>query len=204
MRLVSALNELERRIAAGNWTNIFRRHQNSLVAIGYAIGFLVGVFYVWVLIVLLWHFGNDILSYNTKEIDKSIKYLGGAIAVPAALLTIFVAIQQLLISRENQFTSLFGKSIEQLGTPLAIDTEEQAQEIQRASFDVRIAGIYGLERVASDSKRDHWPIMEILCRYVRQNHRTLTVLRGLHGVRRRSPANLLFYRVRTEGVLNER
>jgi hypothetical protein len=32
---------------------------------------------------------------------------------------------------------------------------------------VRLGAIYALDRIARDSERDHWPIMEVLCAYVR-------------------------------------
>ncbi len=34
---------------------------------------------------------------------------------------------------------------------------------------IRLGGIYALERIARDSERDHWPIMEILTAYVREH-----------------------------------
>jgi uncharacterized protein YjbI with pentapeptide repeats len=34
---------------------------------------------------------------------------------------------------------------------------------------VRLGAIYALERIARDSERDHWPIMEILTAYVREH-----------------------------------
>ena len=37
------------------------------------------------------------------------------------------------------------------------------------NLEVRLGGIYALERIAGDSPRDHWTIMEILTAYVRQN-----------------------------------
>jgi hypothetical protein len=151
-------------------TTTIQRPAAFVIVLAYVFGFLLLYFYVCVLIVLIWHFGNDIWAYDTNKIDKSIVYLGSILAAPAALWAIFVAIQQIVISRENHFTALFSKSIEQLGTrPVAGDTDHSPQTLSR-SFDVRIAGIYGLDRVARDSNRDHWPIMEILCRYVRQNH----------------------------------
>jgi Pentapeptide repeats (8 copies) len=36
-------------------------------------------------------------------------------------------------------------------------------------FEIRVGGIYALERIARESEKDHWPIMEILSAYVRQN-----------------------------------
>lgn len=43
------------------------------------------------------------------------------------------------------------------------------EEITVPNLEVRLGGIYALERIAQDSERDHIPIMETLCAYVRQN-----------------------------------
>ena len=36
-------------------------------------------------------------------------------------------------------------------------------------LEVRLGGIYALEGIANESKELHWPIMEVLCTYVRVN-----------------------------------
>ena len=36
-------------------------------------------------------------------------------------------------------------------------------------LEIRLGGIYALDRIARDSKKDHWPIMEVLTAYVREN-----------------------------------
>jgi Pentapeptide repeats (8 copies) len=36
-------------------------------------------------------------------------------------------------------------------------------------LELRLGGIYALERIARDSERDHWPIMEVLTAYVREH-----------------------------------
>ena len=36
-------------------------------------------------------------------------------------------------------------------------------------LEIRLGGIYALERIARDSERDHWPVMEILTAYVREH-----------------------------------
>lgn len=59
------------------------------------------------------------------------------------------------LSREGQVTERFTKAIEQLG-----DTTNLAK---------RLGGIYALERIARDSPRDYWTIMEVLTAYVREN-----------------------------------
>jgi hypothetical protein len=60
------------------------------------------------------------------------------------------------IAREGQITDRFTKAIAQLG--------EQGPD----KLAVRLGGIYALERIAKDSKDDHWPIMEVLTAYVRE------------------------------------
>ncbi|MFI5353196.1 MAG: pentapeptide repeat-containing protein [Candidatus Binatales bacterium] len=56
------------------------------------------------------------------------------------------------IAQEGLITECFARAIEQLGTD---------------KMGVRLGAIYSLERIAHDSKRDHWPIMEVLTAYVR-------------------------------------
>ncbi|HEY0460079.1 MAG TPA: pentapeptide repeat-containing protein [Pyrinomonadaceae bacterium] len=36
-------------------------------------------------------------------------------------------------------------------------------------LDVRLGGIYALERIARDSQKDHWTVMEVLTAFVREN-----------------------------------
>lgn len=60
--------------------------------------------------------------------------------------------RQLAASQEQNLTERFSVAVEQLG-------HEQTA--------VRIGGIYSLERIAQDSPRDHWSIMEVLAALVR-------------------------------------
>lgn len=57
------------------------------------------------------------------------------------------------VSREGQITERFTRAIDQLGSD---------------KMEVRLGGIYGLERIANDSARDHWQVMEVLTTYVRE------------------------------------
>lgn len=66
----------------------------------------------------------------------------------------------LVVSQEGQITDRFGKAIEQLG---AVDSTGKAK------VEVRLGGIYALEGIAKESKELHWPIMEVMCTYVRVN-----------------------------------
>jgi Pentapeptide repeats (8 copies) len=58
------------------------------------------------------------------------------------------------VNREGQITERFTRAIDQLGSD---------------KLDIRVGGIYALERIARDSKEDHGPIIEILTAFVRQN-----------------------------------
>ena len=63
--------------------------------------------------------------------------------------------KQLDTAQERLVTERFSKAVEQL--------------VKDKDTTVRIGGIYALERIAKDSSKDHWTIMEILTSYVREN-----------------------------------
>ncbi len=57
------------------------------------------------------------------------------------------------VAQEGQITERFTRAVEQLGDQ---------------KLEIRIGGIYALERIAIDSEKDHWTVMEILSAYVRE------------------------------------
>jgi hypothetical protein len=63
------------------------------------------------------------------------------------------------LAKEGQITDRFYKAIEQLGA-----TDDQG----KPKLALRLGGIYALERIARDSPKDHWQIMEVLTAYVRE------------------------------------
>ena len=77
--------------------------------------------------------------------------LGAGLLAAGALL--FTA-RNFTLSREGQVTDRYTKAIEQLGSD---------------KLDVRIGGIYALERVARDSAKDHPTIMEVLTAFIREH-----------------------------------
>jgi hypothetical protein len=77
--------------------------------------------------------------------------LGAGLFAAGAL--IFTA-RNFTLSREGQVTDRYTKAIEQLGSD---------------KLDVRIGGIYALERVARDSARDHPTVMEVLTAFIREH-----------------------------------
>jgi uncharacterized protein YjbI with pentapeptide repeats len=60
---------------------------------------------------------------------------------------------QVKVAQEGQITERFTRAIEQLGSE---------------RMEVRLGGIYALERIANDSDKDYWPIIETLTAYVRE------------------------------------
>jgi hypothetical protein len=76
--------------------------------------------------------------------------LAGAIAVIGAIYTG----RTYALNRAGQLTDRFTKAIEQLG---------------HEEMDVRLGGIYALERIARDSKEDHPQVVEALTAFVREH-----------------------------------
>ena len=66
-----------------------------------------------------------------------------------------VSAQTLEVTREGQITDRFTRAIDQLGNPTIVD--------------VRLGGIYALERIAIGSEQDYGPIMEILTAFIREH-----------------------------------
>jgi hypothetical protein len=79
------------------------------------------------------------------------------------------------IAQEGQYTALFTKAVEQLGATREVKKTVEAEGKRELvtdtepNLEVRLGAIYALERIAIDSERDHWPIMEVLCAYVRNS-----------------------------------
>jgi hypothetical protein len=68
------------------------------------------------------------------------------------------------LQRAGQITDRFTKAIDQLG---AVETGPDGKP--KINLEVRLGGIYALERIARDSPTDHWTIIEVLSTYAREN-----------------------------------
>jgi uncharacterized protein YjbI with pentapeptide repeats len=71
-----------------------------------------------------------------------------------------IAQKNLIVSQEGQITERFTKAVNQLG---AIDQKGNP------ALEIRLGGIYALERIANESEKDYWPIIEVLTAYIRKN-----------------------------------
>ncbi|GCE58776.1 pentapeptide repeat-containing protein [Microcystis aeruginosa] len=105
-------------------------------------------------------FAREDKDSRTFAIDvvKTIISALGLIATLFAGIGLFVnylnsqAERQLI--QERLITERFSKAVEQIGNP---------------KEEVVIGGIYSLERIAKDSPKDQWTIMEVLTSYIRKN-----------------------------------
>jgi uncharacterized protein YjbI with pentapeptide repeats len=67
------------------------------------------------------------------------------------LVTAYLTLRNVRASEDKQVTERFSKAIDQLSSDKS---------------EVQLGGLYALERIARDSKTDHWTIMEVLTAFV--------------------------------------
>ena len=53
---------------------------------------------------------------------------------------------------------------------MAVDQLGTIDQSGNPAIEIQLGGIYALERIANESEKDYWPIMEILTAYVRNNY----------------------------------
>ncbi len=97
-----------------------------------------------------WFAETDTVEARQGVRTASLALLAGTIGVIGAVYTA----RTFALNRAGQITDRFTKAIEQLG-------HEQ--------LDVRLGGIYALERIAKDSREDHPQVVEVLTAYVREH-----------------------------------
>src|ERR1700740_602633 len=85
----------------------------------------------------------DLLSGENDFRATLAQVLGGT----AVLAGLYFTGETFRLQQEGQLTDRINKAVEQLGSD---------------KVDTSLGGIYELARIADDSDRDHWPIMEIL------------------------------------------
>jgi hypothetical protein len=140
------------RLYAMPWQALARRHWKLLLVIGAVI--MGGV--VWK--VPQWQAAGWQGQMEPKDLAKLqndartviVQALGGAFL----LIGLYLTFRNLQLTQDRQITEHYTRAIEQLGSD---------------KLELRLGAIYALERIARDSERDHWPIMEVLTAYVREH-----------------------------------
>jgi uncharacterized protein YjbI with pentapeptide repeats len=103
-----------------------------------------------------WELGPAARTLTASDMAKAIndvratllQGIGGAVL----LLGAYITYRQLQVSREGQVTERFTHAIDQLG---------------HEALDVRLGGIYALERISNDSPDDRTTITEVLTAFIR-------------------------------------
>jgi pentapeptide repeat protein len=93
---------------------------------------------------------KDLAKLENDARTTLVQALGGAFL----LIGLYFTFRNLQLTQDRQITEHYTRAVEQLGSD---------------KLAVRLGAIYALERIAKDSERDHWPIMEILTAYIREN-----------------------------------
>ena len=111
----------------------------------------------WLLVMCQW-----LLVKDNSEVVQNYGFLAVSIIgfrflilrTKAALKRAEASARQSEIAADQSIAEAFTRAISHLGDE---------------KLEIRIGGIYALERIARDSKKDHWTIMEILTAFVRQH-----------------------------------
>jgi uncharacterized protein YjbI with pentapeptide repeats len=82
------------------------------------------------------------------------------LAAAGLLLGLAIVWRRYELSRELKTHERFAQAVEQLGSERADGS---------ARTEARLAGAYALERLARESEREYWPVVEVLTAYVREN-----------------------------------
>lgn len=94
----------------------------------------------------------DTLQAKNDVRQTLLQGLGGLAVLSGAALGVWLTLRQVQVSQEGQITDRLTRAVDQLGS---------------AAVDVRIGGIYALERIARDSAADRSAVIEILTAFVR-------------------------------------
>lgn len=128
----------------------------------------------------------DLLSGDQKRASEATKaalpILAGVVGLPLIVWRLVILDRQTKISetktqidRETHYTSIFSRSIEQLGETREVKRATQTPDgpsdttITVPNIEVRLGGIHSLARLAEESVRDREKIQNVLLAYVREN-----------------------------------
>jgi hypothetical protein len=105
---------------------------------------------------------KDLLQVEASARTSAVQLFGtviqavGGLALAAGLVFTW---RNLRVAQSGQITDRFNKAIEHLGS----------SNDSHPNIEIRIGGIYALERIGRDSSEDYWPVVEVLTAYLRHN-----------------------------------
>lgn len=160
-RLATPILRSVARLALVLW-GFLRRNAALIGAIGAVVFFVVALVALWKgpeLVLAPWEERLEPKDF-VQQMNNIRTTLVQVLAGVFALTGILIAWRRLDVAQQGQITERFTRAIDQLGSTHADGSP---------NLEVRLGGIYALERIARDSERDHWPIMEVLTAYVREH-----------------------------------
>jgi uncharacterized protein YjbI with pentapeptide repeats len=127
-------------------------------------------------------------SIQARSCAVGFSFIGALLTTPFLVWRLIVghwsaraAQEQARIAQETARNTLFTKAIEQLGATREERKTHVTEEINGVihgfhdetntipNTEIRLGAIYALEKLARDDLEMHWPIMETLCAYIREN-----------------------------------
>ncbi|MEM9735195.1 MAG: pentapeptide repeat-containing protein [Pseudomonadota bacterium] len=144
-----------------------------------------GVAYVLIALFITWELPGladqrltrlaDIMEAGDAAEIRNIAYAVGALlgalailaTIPFQLIKTWMNERAARTDEAGQITDRINKAVEQLGAEKTV--KDADGERTEPNLEVRLGGIYALERIAQDSLRDHIQVMEILTAYIRHN-----------------------------------
>ncbi len=137
--------------------SFLRRLWRSLKALMVVIWKII-IFPFWLFYKLPQLFADTETRPFALDVVKTVISAASLLAAVIAAIGLFVnyqdAIEDRRLTQERLVTDRFAKAVEQIGN---------------SKEEVVIGGIYSLERIAKDSPKDQWTIMEVLTAFVRKN-----------------------------------
>jgi hypothetical protein len=138
--------------------------QYPLISLLFIIAVLLLIFVPHVQVSLSGINNSTIEAAQENQDRATLAQILGGIAIAIGLYytwrRIGIAEEDLKATKEGQITDRFTRAVNQLG---AVDKDGNP------ALEIRLGGIYALERIANESDKDYWPIMEIITAYVRKN-----------------------------------
>ena len=139
----------------------------------------------------------DIARWLALAIVGLLTSLGGIIGTPLALIRVHTTERQTVATEEGLVTDRINKAVENLGATRVIKRQRRREtgalayekgehekpnydkpifeEVSEPNLEVRIGGIYALERIAKQNLDYHIQVIEIITAYIRQNAPALSL-----------------------------
>lgn len=150
------------------------------------VAILLGLALIFLGIIAIGRLGVDLISDNRASASEAIKSIlplaAAAIGLPLIVWRLVILSQQTRtaedktqIDRETHYTSIFSRSVDQLGQTKEIkETRKSGDKEETLSktvpnIEIRLGGIHSLNRLAQESEKDVNKIRNMLLSYVRQN-----------------------------------